>query len=266
LSTSTLAFLVALTLPADTPGELKLSNIRATHGLLGPQRLAKGVLPGDRVYVCFNIDGITVNADGKVKYSIATEVTDSKGKAIFKQEPRDLEVPLSLGGAAVPGYSEIDVGLSQPAGEYNLKLTVVDRAGNKTATFEHKFDIAPAGFGLVRFATTRDQKGEYPSNVAGVGEALWLQFGVVGFERDKTSKLPQVEVELQILDEKDKPVGKAQTGVVNKGVPDNVSMLPIQFLLSLNRPGKFTLVVTATDQLSKKSSTTKLPLSVLESK
>jgi hypothetical protein len=255
-----------LTLAADPPGDLKLANIRATHGLLGPKRTEKSVLPGDSVYVCFDIDGITVNPDGKVKYSIATEVTDSKGTAIFKQEPRDLEVPLSLGGNSVPGYSQIDVGLSQAAGDYTLKLTVVDRAANKTATFTHGFKISEAGFGLVRFATTRDQQRTFPSNVPGAGEPLWLHFGVVGFERDKTSKQPQVAVELQILDDKDKPVGKPQTGIVGKDVPENVTMLPIQFLLSLNRGGKFTLVVTATDQLSKKTTKTTLPLNVLEAK
>ena len=115
MSASILAVLAALTLAADPPPDLTLSNIRATHGLLGPKRLEKKVQPGDSVFVCFDITGITVGADGKVKYSVATDVTDSKGKSIFKQEPRDLEVPLSLGGNSVPGYSQIDVGLAQPA-------------------------------------------------------------------------------------------------------------------------------------------------------
>ncbi len=266
LSASTLVVLAALTLAADPPSELTLSNIRATHGLLGPKRNAMNVQPGDSVYVCFDITGITVGADGKVKYSIATEVTDSKGKPIFKQEPRDLEVPLSLGGNSVPGYSQIDVGLAQPAGEYNLKLVVVDREGKKTATFSHKFNIAAPGFGLVRFSTTRDQQGSLPSNVAGVGESLWLHFGVVGFDRDKTGKQPKVDVELQILDDKDKLVGKPQTGTIGKDVPDGVTMLPLQFFLSLNRAGAFKMVVTATDQMSKKTTKTTLPLTVLESK
>ena len=186
-------------------------------------------------------------------------LSTSRSRATF-------EVPLSLGGNSVPGYSQIDCGLEQPAGKYTLKLTVVDRAAKKTATFTHDFQIAERGFGLVRFATTRNQQGVFPSNVAGAGKALWLHFGIVGFERDKTGKQPQVSVELQIVDDNNKPVGKPQTGVVSKDVPDNVTMLPIQFLLSLNRGGKFTLVVTATDQLSKKTTKTTLPLTVLEAK
>lgn len=263
---STLAVLAALALAADPPTDLKLSNVRGTHGLLGPKRTEKSVLPGDTVFVCFDIDGIAVNADGKVKYDITYEITDAKGKPVSKEEKKGLEAPLSLGGTSVPGFAQIDCGLAQPAGEYNLKLTVVDRTSNKTATFSHKFEIAPAGFGLVRFATTRDQEGRYPSNVAGAGEALWLHCGVVGFERDKTSKQPQVSVELQIFDENNKPVGKPQSGVINKDVPDGVAMLPLQFLLSLNRGGKFTMVVTATDALSKKTTKTTLPLNVLEAK
>ena len=75
MSASTLALLAVLTLAADPPADLKLSNIRATHGLLGPKRTEKKVLPGESVFVCFDIDGITVNGDGKVQYSVATEVT-----------------------------------------------------------------------------------------------------------------------------------------------------------------------------------------------
>jgi hypothetical protein len=258
-----LTLLAALTLAADQSANLTLSNIHATHGLQGPRRTEKKVLPGDSVFVCFDIEGITVNADGKVQYSIATEVTDSKGKSIFKQEARSLEVPLSLGGSQVPGYSQIDVGLEQPAGEYMLKLTVTDRGSNKTATFTHKFEIAERAFGLVRFTATRDQQAAIPINVPGPGEAMWLQFGVVGFTRDQASKQPHLSVELQILDDTDKPVGKPQAGVVAKDVPETVVALPIQFLLSLNRAGKFTLVVTATDQLSKKTTKTTLPLTVV---
>ena len=70
-----------------------------------------------------------------------------------------LEVPLSLGGNRVPGFSQIDCGLEQPPGKYTLKLTVTDRAANKSATFTHDFEIAERGFGLVRFSTTRDTAG-----------------------------------------------------------------------------------------------------------
>ena len=266
MSASTLAVLAALALAPAQQSELKLSNVRGTHGLQGPPRTEKKVLPGDTVFVCFDIDGITVGPDGKVKYSVATEVTDAKGKTIFKQEPRDLEVPLSLGGNRVPGFSQIDCGLEQPPGKYTLKLTVTDRAANKSATFTHDFEIAERGFGLVRFSTTRDKDGLVPSNVPGVGEMLWLQFGVVGFERDKAGKQPSVAVELQVLDGDGKPVGKPQSGVINKDVPDKAVALPLQFWLQLNRPGKFTLVVTATDQLTKKTTKTTLPFTVVELK
>jgi hypothetical protein len=42
--------------------------------------------------------------------------------------------------------------------------------------------------------------------------------------------------------------------------------LPLQFWLQLNRPGKFTLVVTATDQLTKKTTKTTLPFTVVDAK
>jgi hypothetical protein len=254
--------LAALTLAPGQDG-LKLSNVRATHGLLGPVRTEKKILPGDSAYICFDIEGITAT-EGKAQYGIVTEITDPKGKTILKEETGKLEAPLSLGGNTLPAFSKVDIGLEQPAGKYTLKLVVTDRAANKTATFSHDFEIADRGFGLVRFATTRDQQGLTPIHVPGPGDSMWLQFHVVGFDREK-GKQPNVAVELQILDDKDKVVSK-QSGVINKDVPDGVTGLPIQFLLSLNRPGKFTLVVSATDQGSKKTAKATLPLNVVSPK
>jgi hypothetical protein len=49
---------------------------------------------------------------------------------------------------------------------------------------------------------------------------------------------------------------------VNKDVPDNLPMVPMQFMLSLNRPGKFTVELTATDQVAKKTTKLSFPLTV----
>ena len=267
---STLAVFAALTLAADPPGDLKLSNVRATHGLLGPKRTEKQVLPGDRVFVCFDIDGITVNADGKVQYSIATDVTDAKGKSIYKQEPRDLEVPLSLGGNSVPGYSQIDCGLEQPAGKYTLKLTVVrslrrQEDGDVHARFRDRRAAASVWCGFCDDARPRgalpvERRGQSAKHAYGCNSAS---------SASSATRLANSQTSPSNCKSSTTTTSRSASrrpARISKDVPDNVTMLPIQFLLSLNRAGKFSLVVTATDQLSRKTTKTTLPLTVLEAK
>jgi hypothetical protein len=53
------------------------------------------------------------------------------------------------------------------------------------------------------------------------------------------------------------------TSQVNKDVPDGAQQLPLQFLLSLNRPGKFVVELSATDQVTGKKAKLTFPLKVL---
>ena len=53
------------------------------------------------------------------------------------------------------------------------------------------------------------------------------------------------------------------TGIVNKDVPKDVQILPMQFGITLNRLGNFTMELEATDKISGKSAKTRLPLKVV---
>src|SRR5262249_5624907 len=159
----------------------------------------------------------------------------------------------SLGGNRVPAYVSLDVGTQQPPGEYTLKVTVADRASGKKASLNRTVELLPRGFGLVRLTTTSDPDGLLAVPPPGFGQCLWLHFGAVGFERDATSKQPKVSVTLRVLDEDGKPtVAKAVTGTVDKNVPESAAVLPMRMTLLLNRPGKFTVELTAEDHLARK--------------
>jgi hypothetical protein len=94
------------------------------------------------------------------------------------------------------------------------------------------------------------------------GEFLHVNFVAVGFDRDKAKK-PNLHVELSVLDEKGKPVlAKPATGTVTEA-PETVRAIPMQFPMALNRPGKFTVELKATDAVSKKTDTLRFPLTVL---
>jgi hypothetical protein len=253
-------------LPGAADG-LTLTDVHTTHGILGPARAGTKFLPGDELYVTFTIDGISAGGDGKVQYSIGSEVTDAAGKNVFRQPAQDFEVINALGGNSLPAYARVAVGQQQPAGEYTLKVTVTDRATSKSQSLTQKFEVLPADFGVVRLTTTADPDGQVPSGVLGVGRSLWLNGAVVGFQRDAGSKQPKVALELAVLDEGGKPtLAKPFGGTIDKDVPAKDTSLPIQFHLALNRPGKFTVQVKATDQVSGKTFTSSFPITVLATK
>jgi hypothetical protein len=269
---TTIPLVLALSLAPSQGGKLDLINARVTYGLLGPERSDKKFLPIDFLVIAFDIDNITVDDDGKVAYSMAMEIVDSKDKSIYKQEPRKLEAYNSLGGNRVPAVAYVDIRADQPPGDYTVKVTVTDEAAKVSKTLTHKFEVGKKDFGMVQLNTTYDDKGMIAAPPRGVvGQSLWFHFLTVGFERGKNNpKQPDIHVEMVVLDEKGKEtLKKPFAGDVNEKsekVPENVVALPMQFLLALNRPGKFTVKLRATDRIAKKTAEVSFPVEVVESK
>jgi hypothetical protein len=254
---------LALTLAPGQTNNLAVTNVRATHGLLGPLRSDLRVLPGDILCVEFDIEGITVAPDGKVFYSMSLEAVDAKGKVIYRQNPTDQEALASLGGQSVPALAQLDIGLDHPAGDLTLKGTVADRANKQTQTFTQKLQVLPSDFGIVQLKVTADPEGAIPAGLVGVGDSIWLNFAVVKFGRDPARQQPNVQFEMRILDENNKTtVAKPQTGVIDQDVAARDKLLGGQFLISANRPGKFVVELKAVDKVAGKSTVTSFPLTV----
>jgi len=261
--------LAALTLSPAEAGQLTLTNARTTYGLLGGPRTDNKYLPGDSYVLQFDIEGITVGDDGKVLYSVGLEVTDSAGKAHFKQAPRDMEAQNSLGGNSLPGFVSLQIGLDQPPGTYNVKVTVTDRAAKASKSLTRSYEILPKAFGLVRLTTTADPAGQIPAPFLAEGQSLWVNFLAVGFGRESGEQgQPHIAVTCRVLDENGKPtVAKPFAGDVSKDIPKSALSVPMQFLLELNRPGKFTVELKATCKVTgKESATLSFPITVLKTK
>jgi len=249
-----LAFIASLFAGFGEPESLSMTDVRFTLGVFGPPRADTKVLPGDRLVVSFDIAGITADEDGKILYSIGTELSDSKGKLLFRQPQRNQETIAALGGGRLPAFAQVDVGLDQPAGNYTLKVTVKDRASDKSASLTRSFTVLPRAFGLVRLSASRDPDDQLPAFLPAVGQTVWLHLTVVGFERDKDGGQPNVLLEVRIRDEQGKvTTARPLSGTVNKDVPGDAQALPMQFPVLLNRGGKFTLELKATDKVSGKS-------------
>jgi hypothetical protein len=262
---TTIAVLSALSLVPGDAGNLKLANIRSTCGIQGPARASEKYVPGDSLTLNFDIEGITVDEKGKVLYSIETEVTNVGDKSVvFRQPAQKLEMVTVFGGDRIPGFAHLDVGVEQPPGEYAMKVTVTDRASNTTQELTHKFTVLKPDFAVCRLRTSSDKDGTVPVPALGEGQTIWINFGIVGFGRDAGTKQPNVQFEFNVLDDGGKAtMAKPYGTIINKDVPEKNVAIPMQFPLSLTRPGKFTFEITATDQVTKKSAKLSVPITVL---
>src|SRR5581483_2469740 len=164
---TTLTLLAALALAAGEPGQLSLTNVRTTHGLLGPDRAGDQLLPGDSLFLAFDIDGIHADSDGRARYSIGLEVSDPQGKVLFAREPQEQQATLALGGSHLPASAHLNIGLDQPPGQYRLKVTVTDAASKSSQTLTRDVEVLPKAFGLVRLTTTADPEGQAPCPLVG---------------------------------------------------------------------------------------------------
>lgn len=268
---SSVALAAALALTPAQPGGLQLSNVRMTVGELGPPRPTARVLPGDVLFVAYDIEGLTVDKDGKVSYKMGMEVADATNRTVFKQDPQDLTEVIPLGGNKLPARVFITVGLDQPAGAYTCRVTVTDAATKAANSLTVKFEVLKRDFGIVAVFTSHDERGVYVAPTTGtVGQMLFIHYSIPGFQRDPKTRQPNVEFKYQIVDEKGQPtLAKPFTTVQDAESPTKVEekaeMFARWFPLFLTRPGKFTVKITATDRVSNKTASYELPISVLPS-
>jgi hypothetical protein len=254
--------LLSLLALAGDNSTLKLTNVRTTHGAMGAARSDEKVLPGDQVVLSFDIAGARANSEGKVRYSIAMEVMDDQDRVLFKQEPRDMEAPLG-GRDSLPACATLDVGSKQRPGIYTVKVTVKDRTSGETQEVTRKYELLPAGFGLVRYRLSRDPDGKLPVAALRSRRPGWINFSAVGFQRDPATGQPNVAVEMRVLDENGTAIMKPSQGEVKDGIPNGVNSLPMQFEVELpHHRGALTVELTATDKVSGQKATLKAPLNV----
>jgi hypothetical protein len=247
-----------------TPGQtdLSLTHVRSTLGLLGPQRAGETVSPGDNLFVAFDIEGISVDDQGMVRYSTALEVSDPSGKVLFRRAPDKSQAKISLGGNRVPAYAQISVGMDTPPGDYGYKITVKDLLSGKSKSITRSTKVTGKDFALVRTSVSVDLDGEYPAIVYGAGQGIWVRTHAVGFGRGD-AKQPHVAFSLRVLDQSGKSIyNKPLTNTISKDVHEKAPGIPMAFPLSLNRPGKFTVELQASDEISGKKAKTSFPITV----
>ncbi|MBY0327210.1 hypothetical protein EBS67_10605 [bacterium] len=263
--TVTVGLTCLLAMLPEQSGKISIENPRLLYGVPGLPRASNKFAHGDNFYLAFDIKGVKSDAEGKVSYSLLTEVMVD-GRLEFKHESKDIDAIDSLGGNVLPGFSQLNIGLDQPDGKYTVKVTATEKKTKATASVVQEFILSKAELGIVRIRTTADRDEKVATAIFSTGEDLWLNLSIVGFARDK-SKQPNLKISMEILDSDGKPtVQKPPVAEISKGVAEDLDLLPLQFYVSLNRAGKFTIKLKVMDQVSGKSSSLDLPLEVTQVK
>ena len=263
--TVTVGLTCLLAMLPEQSGKISIENPRLLYGVPGLPRGSNKFMHGDTFNLAFDIKGVKSDAEGKVSYSLLTEVMVD-GRLEFKHESKDIEAIDSLGGNVLPGFTQLNIGLDQPDGKYTVKVTATEKKTKATASVVQEFILSKAELGIVRIRTTADRDEKVATAIFSTGEDLWLNLSIVGFARDK-AKQPNLKISMEILDSDGKPtVQKPPVAEISKGVAEDLDLLPLQFYVSLNRAGKFTIKLKVMDQVSGKSSSLELPLEVTQVK
>ena len=99
-----------------------------------------------------------------------------------------------------------------------------------------------------------------------MGQKLFVHFAVVGFGRDPKTKQPNVEFEFQAIDDRGQPAlpqpMKDRADLAGIKEEDLVFAHWPPYEVLMNRPGKFTVKIKATDKVANRVTTFELPISV----
>ncbi|MBM3994227.1 MAG: hypothetical protein FJ303_08755 [Planctomycetes bacterium] len=254
------AALFLLGITADLGLAVEIKNPRPCYGPFGATRVGKAeCLPGDKLWITYDIEGLVADPKTKkVNYETTLELLDAKGKVFFKDPVTTDAIP-ALGGGAMPGDLHVNIG-KQPPGEYTIRLTIHDKIGKDAKAFDYPITVLPEGFGMI----------DVSAQTVGVLRLPYvMNFKMVGLTLNKDG-IPNGEVTLRILDDKMKPVTeKPLTMALPRDLPDGINLktlnlVPVAFPIELNRTGRFTIEVTATDKNAKKTIELRFPLTVID--
>src|SRR5215212_5331551 len=138
-----------LGLVCSTGPALELKNVRPSFGPLGATRTDVKCLPGDVLFINYDIDDLKFDPKtGKANYSTILELIDENKKVVFQSATKN--APLSqLGGTRMPGDLHVVMGRNQKPGKYVVRLTVEDKLAKESKSFIYPFELEPQGFGMV---------------------------------------------------------------------------------------------------------------------
>ena len=144
-----LAALVVLCMVPSLAPALEIKNVRPSFGPMGARRDETKFLPGDVLWINYDIEGLTFDEKtGKANYETKLEFLDDKGTVKFERKTPN-EVTADLGGTRMPGDLHVIMGQNLPDGKYTVKLTVLDKLAKVSKSIVYPIQVLPPAFGFV---------------------------------------------------------------------------------------------------------------------
>ncbi len=259
---SLVAAFVVLGLVPSLSSAVEIKNIRPCWGPFGATRYEAKCLPGDILFVTYDIEGLEVDPKTKkAAYDTTLELLDAndKDKVLFKN-PTTNEIVPGLGGARMPGDLHVVMGPKQKPGNYKIRLTINDKIGKQAKAFEYNFEVLPEGFGFIHVGAQA---------IGFTGQHHVPNFKLVNMALDAKTKQPNAELTIRILDENKKDVVEPAKMMLPRDLPDGTDLqvaniVAIPYPIYLNRVGRFTIEVLAHDKNGNKKAELRYPLTVLD--
>jgi hypothetical protein len=158
----------------------------------------------------------------------------------------------------------VSFGLDTPPGDYTVTVTFRDKLGAGSASFTRKVTCTKPAFALVRLRLSYDEAGAIPAAGGLLGQTLHVQCKAVGFERAKAKV--RVLIAMQTADAEGKALmpRPIQARLATADAAQIAQLRSVDFSgsLILNRAGKFSLRLTATDEVSGQKAEVRVPLQV----
>ncbi len=219
-------------------------------------------LPGETLYLSFQIQGYTTDRQNHVKLSYRIEALDPSGIPFAEPEqnkidtellPQDAKwVPRVRFSPAIPPFAD--------SGHYKFAIHVTDEIGKAETRQELPFQVRgrhvpPSPTLVVRnFQFSRQEDGEpLPAPAYRRGEALWAAFDITGYQKGEKN-LVWVDYGVAVVNVEGNVLFQQAEPAEEKGIffyPRRY--VHAVFSLNLERsiaPGEYTIVLTVRDRLS----------------
>ena len=244
--------------------KLEIQNVQAAHGPLGPERKALNFYPSDDVLFRYLITGVEVDGEGRAVGELNLALDAPDGRSLLDQTTSITGVT-PLGGGSLPGTATVSLPADLAPGQYTLTVTFRDKKSAETASFRRTLDVKAAEFTTVALRFSYDPEGKVSAPVGGlVGQMLHFRLKAVGF--DRTAGRIDIEMVVRVLDAEGHPTMpvpiRATVVSDDADVVKRATNVNLNGSMPLNRAGDFTLNITVTDRVGKKTTEFEAPLHV----
>ncbi len=242
---------------------LEIRDVQASHGRFGPERTAE-FYPSDEVFFRYLITGVKADGEGRVAGELNLTLEAPDGRVLLDQTS-PISGVTALGGGTLPGTATVSLPADIAPGPYTLTVTFRDKQSSEKASFRRTLDIKPAEFAAVAVRFSYDAEGEVAAPVGGlVGQTLHFRLKAIGFAR--TAGRIDLEMLVRVLDAEGRPTMPVPVRAIletdDADVVKRVTDVNLNGNLTLNRAGDFTLSITVTDRVGKRTTEFEAPLHV----